>query len=302
MFFDYLFVISEAQKLIFVGLFSLLFGSFLSVCIFRIPHGRPKGLESLEYDDSHEPFFEIGNLNINSPKRSFCPECKTTLKWYNNIPVFSYLFQMGKCSYCKTKIPFRYPLVEILSLVCGLACFSTSNVESAIVNYFFCCALIVITFIDLDYFIIPNIISVPGMAVGVLVGAINHFFHIFSAPIVGDLYESLIGLAFGGGFLWLVAETYKRISGKDALGFGDVKLLGMVGAFYGFQGALMTILFGSIIGSVVGGLQILVTRNKVDTPIPFGPYLAVGIVIYIFEIHKLLSDLIFEKNIFMLGL
>ena len=233
-----------------VAIYGLLIGSFLSVCIFRIPYGRPKGLESLDLDEEDEAFFEKSELSIWEPKRSFCPECKEQLKWYHNLPLISYILQCGKCAYCKTKIPFRYPLVEILSALCAYFSFVSFSLPTAIIVYIFCCALIVISFIDIDYYIIPNIISSPGMGIAVLIAGINQFTHFFDYPIVPDLLGSVYGFLAGAGFLYAISEIYFRIKGKVGLGFGDVKLLALTGLLFGWEASIATIFIGSVLGSI----------------------------------------------------
>ena len=267
---------------ILAAIYGLTIGSFLNVCIYRIPYGRVKGLESLEIDEEDEELFEKSELSIFEPKRSFCPECNTQLAWYNNIPLFSYLFQSGRCAYCKKPIPFRYPFVEILSALCAWLAYISFPLPTAIVVYIFCAALIVISFIDIDYFIIPNIISLPGMVIALVIAGVNQLTNYFVTPIVPGVLQSLIGLAAGAGFLYLVSEIYFRIKGKIGLGFGDVKLLAMTGLLFGAEAALGTIFIGSILGSIIGVSLILIGGHKFNRPLPFGPYLALGTIIYLF--------------------
>lgn len=277
-----------------ISIYALLVGSFLSVCIFRIPYGRPKGLESLEADEdevSKRKKESSNKINIFFPPRSFCPSCKEKLLWWHNLPVISWVLLRGKCSFCKTRIPFRYPLVEILSVVFALLSFYTYDGISAFIVYVFCCALIVITFIDIDYFIIPNIITFPGMAIGLLLAITNQYFHIFSYPLVPGISQSLFGLLAGGGFLFFISEVYFRLRKKVGLGFGDVKLMAMAGLFFGPSHCLEAIFLGSLGGSVLGIAIIVLSKKGMSTPLPFGPYLAIGIVLSLFLGDNIVTDM-----------
>lgn len=269
-----------------VALYALLFGSFLSVCIYRIPYGRPKGLASFDYTDEEVEQMIKDNkdkISILFPARSFCPVCKNQLKWYHNIPVFSWILQRGKCAFCKTKIPFRYPLVELLSAGFALLCLYHFSPLAALLVYVFCCSLIVITFIDLDYFIIPDVISYPGLIIGLIIACINQFLNVpIPEPFVSGIVPSLLGVLVGGGFLWLVSEIFYRLTKKHGLGFGDVKLMAMVGALFGPMVCYQGILFGSVAGAVLGSLMILMSKKEAAQPIPFGPYLAIGTLVSLF--------------------
>lgn len=282
---------------IFAAAFGLMIGSFLSVCIYRIPHGRVKGLASLsdEFtgDDgedvadeepavNEEPDESSEALSIFYPRRSFCPNCKEQLKWYHNIPLFGWLILGGQCAFCKDKISFRYPLVELLSAITCVYSFQFFPPATAALVYIFCCALIVITFIDIDYYIIPNVITYPGMILAAIIGVGNGYLHWFSFPISDGVMSSFWGLIAGGGFLWLVAKIFYLVKGQMGLGFGDVKLLALVGLLFGPDCALYTIFIGSLIGSVVGGLTLMLLGAKFNRPLPFGPYLAAGTILYIF--------------------
>lgn len=268
-----------------IALYALLIGSFLSVCIYRIPYGRPKGLKSLEMDDEEiekQLKKSTEKINIFFPKRSFCPHCKEQLRWYHNVPVFSWLRQKGRCAFCKGAIPFRYPLVEILSVVFALLSYYCFSSWTAVIVYFFCCALIVISFIDIDYYIIPDVISLPGMILGFLFAVINQFYNIFDYPMAKNILPSFFGLLAGGGFLFVVSELYFRLRKKVGLGFGDVKLMAMAGLFFGPLICIQAIFLGSVAGSVIGVLQIVFSKKDMQHPLPFGPYLAIGIILAIF--------------------
>ncbi len=273
------------------ALFGLIIGSFLTACIYRIPLGRKSGLDDEEEESSQDekdivqansPFFEK-KVTLRYPPRSFCPSCGKQLRWYHNIPFFSWLLLGGKCAFCKTKISARYPAVELLSAFFALLSFSHFGMTwTAALIYIFVCMLIVISFIDIDYYIIPNVISYPATLIGVLLAALNQFTGIFLAPIVSDVLSSILGILAGAGFLWLISEIYFRIRKREGLGLGDVKLLAVTGAFFGAEAAWYTIFVGSLLGTVFGLLSLVIFGRKFSHYLPFGPYLAVANVLFIF--------------------
>ena len=290
---------------VFVVLFGLVIGSFLTVCIYRIPLGRPKGPPLLrgsdeEFEDTGEEDIvdeeydaseveeELPEISVSYPKRSFCPSCNTQLKWYNNIPFFSWLFQGGKCAYCKERISAMYPVVELMSGFTALLCFQQYvmsppfSFPTALLIYIFCCSLIVITFIDMEYYIIPNKITYPGVILGVLIGIQNQFTSFFALPVTQSFMDSFWGFMAGAGFLWFVGKTFEIVRGHQGLGLGDVKLLAVVGVLFGSQCALFTIFMGSLVGAVLGGLSLLLLRHRMSRPLPFGPYLAIATYIFLF--------------------
>lgn len=237
-------------------LFSLFFlgitvGSFLNVCIYRVPAG----------------------LSIVKP-RSRCPNCETAILWFHNIPLLSYLLLRGRCASCSVSIPVRYPLIEALTGVGFLGCgWFFGPTPAAGVYCLFVAALIVITFIDLDHQIIPDVISLPGIIVG--------FFCSFAIPWL-SWSDSLLGILLGGGSLWLVAVLYELLTKKEGMGGGDIKLLGMLGAFLGWKAILPIIFVSSLIGSLIGVPLMLVKKADSKLAIPFGPFLALGALIYLF--------------------
>lgn len=262
----------------------LIIGSFLTVCIYRVPLRRSADSE----EDSSEldlpmPPVATEKIGINNPPRSLCPKCGTQLKAWHNIPLVSWIFLKGRCAHCQEKISIRYPLVEVLTAgACWLSYATYGLTPTALIVFLFTCALIVISFIDYDYYIIPNVISLPGVIIGCALSVLNQFTSLFSLPVVPGIKESLLGILAGGGFLLLVSETYFLLRKKEGLGMGDVKLLGMTGAFFGWQGSLYTIFVGSLLGSVGGILLTIFLGRKMSKPLPFGPYLALGTFLYIF--------------------
>jgi len=235
----------------------LVVGSFLNVCICRLPKG-----ESVVTPPSH------------------CPRCDYRIRWYDNIPVLSYLLLRGKCRGCGMRISIQYPLVELLNGLLTLALFLRFGPTPAfLVLFLFCSALVVITFIDLEHQIIPDEISLPG----IVVGFICSFF------LSGHSWlNSLLGILLGGGSLLLVAYGYQWLTGKEGMGGGDIKLLAMMGAFLGWKSIPFIIFASSLVGSLIGITIMLVQKKDSKLAIPFGPYLAFGAVLYIFYGRQLI--------------
>lgn len=251
---------------IFAFLLGAVVGSFLNVCICRMPHG-----ESVVSPPSH------------------CPKCDYQIRWYDNIPILSYLLLKGRCRSCGAPISIQYPMVELLNGLLSLALFfrffpprifevGSAQALSRGLFYFavlfvFCSAMVVVTFIDLEHQIIPDVITLPGIVVGFVVS--------FFIPQLGWL-NSLIGIVGGGGSLLLIAWLYQVVAKKDGMGGGDVKLLAMMGAFFGWKAIIFIIFVSSLLGSVIG-VTLMVIRKKDSTlAIPFGPFLAGAAVLYIF--------------------
>ncbi len=234
----------------FIFIFGICIGSFLNVCIYRIPNSKS--------------IFFPGSL---------CPKCGTSIRFYDNIPVISFLILMGKCRSCGTRIPIRYPMVELISggFAISLLLKYGLSVEW-ISSYTFTAALLVITFIDLDHKIIPDIITLPGIFIFLLVPFISS--HI-------TWTDSIIGTLLGGGSLLLVAMGYQLITKKEGMGGGDIKLLAMVGAFVGWKGVFFTIFLASIAGTLIGLILMLRSDKGLKLAIPFGPFLSIGAITYI---------------------
>ncbi len=222
-------------------------GSFLNVCIRRLPTG-----ESVVYPPSH------------------CPSCGARIRSRDNIPLLSYALLHGRCRSCAGAISMRYPTVEALTGAALVLLFHRFGFSPALAVYgAFVAALIVISFIDLDHQIIPDVISLPGIALGLVVSALGQ------GP---PLLDSLVGVLVGGGILYAVAAGYHAFTGREGMGGGDIKLLAMIGAFLGWRGVLVTLIVGSFTGAVVGTILIVARRTDSRIPIPFGPFLALGAV------------------------
>jgi len=243
---------------IFMFLFGAVVGSFLNVCIYRIPRD-----ESIVFPASH------------------CPECGYKIRAFDNIPVISYLLLRGRCRSCGTRISWQYPVVELLSALLTLFLFLKFHLSlTFFVLFVFCMALVVITFIDLEHQIIPDSISLPGIVVGFAVS--------FFLPWLGWL-NSLIGIVAGGGSLLLVAYGYQVLTKKEGMGGGDIKLLAMMGAFLGWKSIPFIIFTSSLFGSVIGLALMAVRKKDSQLPIPFGPFLAFGAVLFIFYGRQLIQ-------------
>jgi leader peptidase (prepilin peptidase) / N-methyltransferase len=229
----------------------LLIGSFLNVCIHRIPK----------------------ELSIINPPSS-CPTCKKRIAWYDNIPILSFIILRGKCRNCGEKISWRYPLVEAMSgILAALLVYKFGPTVEFAVLYIFCASLIVISMIDLQYQIIPNEISISGIILG--------FIYSFFSPVF-TWQASLLGILVGGGILALIALIYYFLMKSEGMGGGDIKLLAMIGAFLGVGGVVFTLAIGSIVGSVIGIILMLKDKGDSKAKIPFGPFLSLGALGYIF--------------------
>lgn len=242
---------AENLILILPFLFGAVVGSFLNVCIHRIPLG----------------------VSIVSPPSS-CPMCASRIPFYYNVPILGYIVLGGRCSSCGAPFSARYPAVEALTGLFAAALFLRFGPSvDALVYFVFISALIVITFIDLDLKIIPDVISLPGIVLGLA-----------ASLILADLtvVDSAIGVVAGGGLLYLVAFGYHLATGHDGMGGGDIKLLAMIGAFLGWKGVILTVLLSSFAGAAVGGVLMLAFGKGSKYAIPYGPFLALGAVAHLF--------------------
>jgi leader peptidase (prepilin peptidase)/N-methyltransferase len=257
--------------LLLVGLFSLMIGSFLNVVIHRLPlmmeHDWKQQCEELLANDTEEQpqVQEIAPYNLVVP-RSACPHCGHKITAMENIPVVSYLFLGGKCSGCKKGISPRYPIVEIstalLSIVIAWHLGPGWQTASALLLTW---GLICLTMIDYDHKLLPDNITLPLLWLGILVNINGTFV---------PLQDSVIGAIAGYMVLWSIFKVHNLLTGKEGMGYGDFKLLAMLGAWMGWQALPVIILMSSLVGAVVGILLILVRGRDRNIPIPFGPYLA----------------------------
>jgi leader peptidase (prepilin peptidase) / N-methyltransferase len=226
----------------FLGLLGLCLGSFLNVVIYRLPLGR----------------------SLARP-RSACPACSWPIAPYDNIPVLSWLVLRGRCRHCRARIPIRYPIVETLGAACVLVAAAVSGTPGgAAVRAAFLLSMVVVTLIDYDHRIIPDEISLGGIPLGLL-----------TCTLIGvTRLDALIGAAAGAGSLMAIALLYTAVRKVDGMGGGDVKLAGTLGAFLGWQGVLLTLIIGSLLGSIIGIVLMATGRGSGKTALPFGTFLA----------------------------
>ena len=240
----------ETFFLVVAGLFGLLVGSFLNVCIFRLPRGT----------------------SIVWPA-SACGSCKRELRWFENIPIVSWVVLGAKCARCKAPISLQYPLVEAITAgLFVLVAATTPAGPQLAARLLFVCALIVLFGIDLEHQILPNSITLPGTVIGVL-------FSLIGPP---GWRASLLGVLLGGGVLYAIAWGYYAVRREEGLGMGDVKMLGMIGAFLGWQAVLLTLVLASLSGAVIGVAMISLQRGSMKYALPFGTFLAIGALVAMF--------------------
>jgi leader peptidase (prepilin peptidase) / N-methyltransferase len=241
-----------------VFLFGGIIGSFLNVCIYRLPRSK----------------------SILFPPSS-CPVCNRRIEWYDNVPLISYLFLKGRCRGCGNRIAVRYPLVESITAIFFLLLYKKYGLSLELpVQMLFLSLLIVISFVDLDFRIIPDVLSVGGVVAGFLLAFIRPIFTSLSA---------LYGILLGGGILFAIAFLYQLITKREGMGGGDIKLLAMVGSFCGVQGVVFTLMSGSLVGTIVGLPLMFIKGEDTKYAIPFGPFLSLGALIYIFVGDQLIS-------------
>jgi leader peptidase (prepilin peptidase)/N-methyltransferase len=235
------------MPLVLAGLFGLVIGSFLNVCIYRLPRDQ-----SIAWPASR------------------CTTCGRQLSWYENIPVVSWLALRARCRTCGERISAMYPVIEIATAVIfagALAWYGFTPLFA--VRLAFACAMLVLFVIDLQHQILPNEITLPGIAAGLMAS-------VFLEP---GFTEAIIGAAAGAGVLWLIAWGYERLRHQEGLGFGDVKMLAMIGAFLGWRSMLLTLVIASFLGSVVGVSLIASGRGDLGSKLPFGTFLALAAVV-----------------------
>jgi leader peptidase (prepilin peptidase)/N-methyltransferase len=257
---------------LFIFLFGLIIGSFLNVCIVRIPGGKSVVLPS-----------------------SACPQCGAAIRPYDNIPVLSYLLLAGKCRQCKTKISAVYPAVELLTGLLFLACYESFGLTAEALKWAVLSAImIVLVFTDLRERVLPDAVNYTGLGLGLALSLFtkpsdgtavwlaNRMFDFPPPAPVVSLADALFGAAIGSSLLWLVSEAYFRLRGREGMGLGDVKMMLMAGAFLGARRTLLTIFTGSILGSILGLLFILARRKDSEYELPFGTFLGMAALLVVF--------------------
>jgi leader peptidase (prepilin peptidase) / N-methyltransferase len=256
----------------FAALFGLVIGSFLNVCIVRIPERK----------------------SIVTPA-SACPKCGAPIKPWDNIPVVSWLLLGGKCRACKAPISWMYPVVELLTAALFWGCYYAFGLSTEALKWaVFSALMVVLVFTDMRERILPDVVNFSGFGAalalsvmtkpsdGIALWIANRIFEFPPPAPVLSLADALLGAAFGSGLLWLVAEAYFRLRGREGMGLGDVKMMLMAGAFLGLKRTLLTILAGSVIGSVLGLAFMLAKRKGSDYELPFGTFLGMAAMLVMF--------------------
>jgi leader peptidase (prepilin peptidase) / N-methyltransferase len=257
------------------AVFGLIIGSFLNVCIYRIPLGK----------------------SVVFPA-SGCPHCSQSIRFYDNIPVLSYLLLRGKCRFCKKPISIQYPIVELLAALAFYACARTWSFEPpTFVNSLFLAAVIILIFTDYNHRILPNVLTIPGTIAGILLSRFQEpaFYHdLLSMRLASLLFPahsqialpwigSALGAIIAGGVLLVVSIAYELLRKKQGLGLGDVKMMAMVGAFLGWPLAWLTIFAGSLLGSLLGILGMIFRNMNLQTKLAFGVFLGLGTAFSLFK-------------------
>mgnify|MGYP001184315189 CR=1 FL=1 len=243
-----------------------LWGSFSNVCIYRLPNS--------------------GNV---AKGRSFCPNCKNKIKWFDNIPFFSYLFLKGKCRQCAKPISFQYLVVELLSAISFVIIFhlygiSITTLLLLILSIFF----IIIFFIDLKHFIIPDVLNFTLIGLAIF----KNFIPNFQSNFTYDFGQSIIGGLSGYLIIWFIIFLYKKFKNIEAMGFGDAKLMTGIGLFFGWQAVFFILFLSAILGLISVIPSLLNNSKNLKTQIPFGPYIVISSVIYYFTGNFLLNLII----------
>ncbi len=257
---------------IFVFIFGLLIGSFLNVCIIRIPQRK----------------------SIVMPA-SACAKCGAPIRPYDNIPVLSWLLLGRKCRACKATISGMYPLVELLTALLFFGCYMAFGLTAEALKWaIFSALVIVLVFTDLRERILPDLVNYTGFALGLVLSlvtlptdgtalwVINRMFNFPPPTPVISFLDALLGAALGSGLLWLVSEAYFRLRGREGMGMGDVKMMLMVGAFLGAKRTLLTIFAGSLLGSILGLAFMAVRRKDSNYELPFGTFLGMAALLVVF--------------------
>jgi leader peptidase (prepilin peptidase) / N-methyltransferase len=249
------------------GLFGLIIGSFLNVCVYRMPR----------------------DLSVARPARSFCPACEQTIAWYDNLPLFSYAYLRGRCRHCHASIAARYPLVELAT---GVLFFSfvvwLGPTLEALKFCVYSAIQVALIAMDFEERILADEFTLGGILIGLIFAAFvpmpPGFMQLFlpetwPQPAI-SVAESAVSAGVLSAVLWAIGAAYQRIRGREGLGFGDVKMVGMIGAFQGMGPALLTVVAGSVLGSVCGLLYIAVSKKDAHTyELPFGSFLGVAAIV-----------------------
>jgi len=237
----------DAFQIAILAVLGLAVGSFLNVCIHRLPRGQ----------------------SLNSPP-SRCPHCDYQLRPFDNIPVVSYAILGGRCRKCRARISIRYPIIELVTMALFVLHGAVFGWTALLVpRLLFACAMVVLFAIDLEHQLLPNVITLPGIVVGLIA----------SSVLPPGIIDAVIGVLVGGGVLWLIGEAYFRYSGQEGMGGGDVKMLAMIGAFLGWKLVLITLVLSSVLGSIIGMIVIAIRKGGMKYALPYGTFLALGAIV-----------------------
>ncbi len=257
-----------------LAVLGLLIGSFLNVVIHRMPLMMERGWRMESAELLGVTIAPTPEITLSAP-RSRCPSCGHQIRWFENIPVVSYLALRGKCSACKAPISLRYPAIEILTALLFAACGMRFGAQPTVLLWCgFAATLVALAFIDLDTSFLPDDLTLPLIWAGIVAAALGWI------PVT--LTASVAGAVIGYLSLWFVFHAYRLIRGKEGMGAGDFKLLAALGAWMGWQAIPSIILLSSAVGAIVGISLIVFRRHDREVPIPFGPYLAGGGVAALF--------------------
>ena len=262
-------IIDTWTLVLIVGLIGLVIGSFLNVIIYRLPlmmqqQWRKQCLNYLELPAEEK---RPASFNLFWP-RSHCQSCKVRIPFWRNIPLLSFLLQAGRCAKCRAKISWRYPIVELLTAIISASIvYQFGPTDQMLAVLLLTCGLIVLIFIDVNHQLLPDDIILSLLWLGLLCNA----FGWFTTPV-----DAIFGAVIGYGALWIFAHLFQWIRGKEGMGYGDFKLFALFGAWLGWQALLPIILIASFLGSIGGIIFLVFKRLHRDTPLPFGPYLAVA--------------------------
>lgn len=258
-----------------IFIFGAIIGSFLNVCIHRMPQGK-----SIVWPGSH------------------CPACEKKIPWHDNIPFISWLLLRGRCRFCKAKISARYIIVELLTACVLVAFFRSFGLTYDFFLYaIFSCGLIVATFVDIKHRIIPDEISIGGIILGFLFNVVRYFAPNSQPPTPNHIFDSLLGIITGGGIIYLTGKAFDFVYFKllkkppiqgetESMGGGDVKLLAMIGAFLGWQKALLTFFLAPFFGIVIGVINLAV---KKEHTVPYGPFLSLAAMLSLFYADRIIQ-------------
>lgn len=264
----------------------LVAGSFLNVIIFRLPKMMEREWNQQCSELRGETIKPLPTLNLVKPF-SECPHCKHKITALESIPIISYLALRGRCSQCNTSISLRYPIMEALTgIMSGFIAWHFGYGFITVAALIFVWSMIALAFIDLDTQLLPDEVTLPLLWIGLLINLGNGF---------TDISSAVIGAASGYIFLWLIYWCFKIATGKEGMGYGDFKLLAVIGAWFGWKMLPLVILLSSLAGAVIGIGLIIVAKNKRDTPFPFGPYLVGGGLVALFwgdQLNRTYLDLL----------